>query len=160
MMKISIIAVGKIKEKYFSDAINEYSKRLGAYCKFSINEINEYKCPDNPSQADIRATVENEGSRILAAIPQGATVIPMCIEGKEKSSEQLAEFISNAAVNGISNICFIIGGSWGLDERVKAAGSLRLSISPMTLPHTLARVVLSEQIYRAFTIINRTKYHK
>ncbi len=160
MMKINIIAVGKVKEKYFSDACNEYSKRLGAFCKFSITEINEYKCPDNPSPADIRATVENEGNRILAAIPSGATVIPMCIEGKGKSSEELAKFIDDTGVRGVSNICFIIGGSWGLDERVKAAGSIRLSISPMTFPHTLARVMLCEQIYRAFTIINGSKYHK
>ncbi len=160
MMKISIIAVGKIKERYFSDACNEYAKRLGAFCRFSVTEISEYKCPDNPSQADIKVTIENEGSRILAAIPNGAAVIPMCIEGKEKSSEELADFISDAAVKGISNICFIIGGSWGLDERVKLAGMQRLSISPMTFPHTLARVMLHEQIYRAFTIINKTKYHK
>ncbi len=160
MMKISIIAVGKVKEKYFSEACSEYSKRLGAFCKFSITEINEYKCSDNPSEAEIKATVENEGNRILSAIPSGATVIPMCIEGTEKSSVQLARLISDAGVSGVSSICFIIGGSWGLDERVKAKGALRLSISPMTLPHTLARVVLCEQIYRAFTIINGTKYHK
>ena len=160
MMKISIIAVGKVKEKYFTEACNEYAKRLGAFCKFSITEINEYKCPDNPSPADIEATIEAEGQRILAAIPNGATVVPMCIEGKQKSSDELAEFISNAAVRGVSSICFIIGGSWGLDERVKSAGSLRLSISPMTFPHTLARVMLTEQIYRAFTIITGSKYHK
>ncbi len=160
MMKINIIAVGKIKEKYFADACNEYSKRLGAFCKFSISEINEYKSPDNPSPADIKATVENEGNRILAAIPNGAMIIPLCIEGKMQSSEQLAEIISNAAVKGTSNICFVIGGSWGLDERVKSIGAFKLSMSPMTFPHTLARVMLSEQIYRAFTIIGGTKYHK
>ncbi len=160
MMKVNIIAVGKVKEKYFADACAEYSKRLGAFCKFTITEINEYKCPDNPSPAEIRTTVENEGNRIISAIPNGATVIPMCIEGTEKSSVQLAKVISDAGVNGVSSICFIIGGSWGLDERVKSLGTLQLSISPMTFPHTLARVMLTEQIYRAFTIINGTKYHK
>lgn len=160
MMKINIVAVGKVKEKYYSEACNEYMKRLGAFCKISITEVSEYKCPDNPSPADIKTTVENEGNRILAAIPSGATVIPLCIEGSQRSSEQLANIISDAAIRGISSICFVIGGSWGLDDRVKAVGALRLSISPMTFPHTLARVMLTEQIYRAFTIINGAKYHK
>lgn len=160
MIRITIIVVGKIKEKYLTDACNEYMKRLNAFSSPSIIEIPEYRCPDNPSDADIANVIKNEGDRILSAIPSHAAVIPMCIEGKMLSSTQLAEEINSLSVNGFSNICFIIGGSFGLDERVKSQGKIRLSMSPMTFPHMLARVMLLEQIYRSFSILKGTKYHK
>lgn len=160
MMKIQLIVVGKLKEKYFTDACNEYIKRLGAFCNISVTEVAEHKCPDSPSDADIAITLKNEGKRILDAIPDNAEVIALCIEGKQFSSEKLADRINLAAVQGKSCICFVIGGSWGLDEAVKARASLKLSMSEMTFPHMLARVMLLEQVYRAFSIIKGNKYHK
>lgn len=160
MLKVKIIAVGKIKEKFYTDACNEYIKRLGAFCTVSVDEIGEYKCADNPSPAEIMTVIKKEGERILAAIPDGAYVIPMCIEGKELSSTQLAEKLEKVSIEGTSTICFIIGGSFGLDDAVKSRGNLRLSMSPMTFPHMLARVMLLEQIYRALSITKGTKYHK
>lgn len=160
MMKIQLIVVGKLKEKYFTDACNEYIKRLGAFCNISVTEVAEHKCPDSPSDADIAITLKNEGKRILDAIPDNAEVIALCIEGKQFSSEKLADRINLAAVKGKSCICFVIGGSWGLDEAVKARASLKLSMSEMTFPHMLARVMLLEQVYRAFSIIKGNKYHK
>ena len=160
MMKIQLIVVGKLKEKYFTDACNEYIKRLGAFCNIGVTEVAEHKCPDSPSDADIAITLKNEGKRILDAIPDNAEVIALCIEGKQFSSEKLADRINLAAVQGKSCICFVIGGSWGLDEAVKARASLKLSMSEMTFPHMLARVMLLEQVYRAFSIIKGNKYHK
>ncbi len=160
MMKIQLIVVGKLKEKYFTDACNEYIKRLGTMCSLTITEIAEHKCPDSPSNADIALTLKNEGQRILSAIPDGSDVIALCIEGKQFSSEKLAEHIERAAVSGTSCISFIIGGSWGLDDSVKRRASLRMSMSEMTFPHMLARVMLLEQIYRAFSINKGSKYHK
>lgn len=160
MMKIQLIVVGKLKEKYFTDACNEYIKRLGAFCNISVTEVAEHKCPDSPSDADIAITLKNEGKRILDAIPDNAEVIALCIEGKQFSSEKLADRIDLAAVQGKSCICFVIGGSWGLDEAVKARASLKFSMSEMTFPHMLARVMLLEQVYRAFSIIKGNKYHK
>lgn len=160
MMKIQLIVVGKLKEKYFTDACNEYIKRLGAFCNISVTEVAEHKCPDSPSDADIAITLKNEGKRILDAIPDNAEVIALCIEGKQFSSEKLADRINLAAVQGKSCICFVIGGSWGLDEAIKARASLKLSMSEMTFPHMLARVMLLEQVYRAFSIIKGNKYHK
>lgn len=160
MMKIQLIVVGKLKEKYFTDACNEYIKRLGAFCNISVTEVAEHKCPDSPSDADIAITLKNEGKRILDAIPDNAEVIALCIEGKQFSSEKLADRINLAAVQGKSCICFVIGGSWGLGEAVKSRASLKLSMSEMTFPHMLARVMLLEQVYRAFSIIKGNKYHK
>lgn len=160
MLKINIIAVGKIKEKYLTDACNEYIKRLGAFCNINITEIAEHKCAQNPSDADIDAVLKNEGKRILAAIPQSAEVIAMCIEGEMLSSDKLAAKIQKSATSGTSCFCFVIGGSWGLDESVKQRADYLLSMSPMTFPHMLARVMLLEQIYRAFSINKGTKYHK
>ncbi len=160
MIKINIIAVGKLKEKYFTDACNEYIKRLGSFCNISIQEIEEQKCPNNPSDSDIANVLKAEGKRILAAVPDSATAIALCIEGKQLTSEQLATKLDSLATSGTSNVCFIIGGSWGLDEAVKQRANLRLSMSGMTFPHMLARVMLLEQIYRAFSINKGTKYHK
>lgn len=160
MLKIKIIAVGKIKEKFYTDACNEYIKRLGAFCSVSVTEIQEYKCADNPSESEILTVIKKEGEKILAAIPDGAYVMPMCIEGKELSSTKLADKIEQVSVDGSSTICFVIGGSFGLDDSVKKRGNFNLSMSPMTFPHMLARVMLLEQIYRALSINKGTKYHK
>ena len=161
MLKVNIIAVGKLKEKYFTDACNEYIKRLGAFCSISVTEIAEHKCPHEPSQADIAATVNDESKRILAAVGATDTVVALCIEGKEYSSEQLAKLIDDFKMRSSSGrVCFIIGGSWGLSDEVKRRADVRLSMSPMTFPHMLARVMLLEQIYRAFGISAGSKYHK
>ena len=159
-MKITIIAVGKIKEKYFTGAIGEYSKRLGRYCKLTITELADEKTPDGAGAALERQIKEKEGERILKAISDGAYVIALAIEGKSLSSEQLASRIEQLAVQGESHLIFIIGGSLGLDERVLARADEFLSFSAMTFPHQLMRVILLEQIYRSFRIINNAPYHK
>jgi len=160
MMTVRLICIGKLKEKYLSDACKEYQKRLGAFCKLELLELSEYKLQNDPSESEITVCIRREGEEILAKIPRDALVIPMCIEGKQLSSEELSEELSSAGVRGISQVCFIIGGSYGLSDAVKAAGKLRLSMSKMTFPHQLARVMLFEQIYRAFSIASGGKYHK
>ncbi|MBC8569382.1 23S rRNA (pseudouridine(1915)-N(3))-methyltransferase RlmH [Zongyangia hominis] len=160
MVGVHLICVGKLKEKYLSDAVAEYAKRLSAFCKLQIVELPECRVGDRPSAAQIEKVMETEGNAILQKVPQGAFVIPMCIEGKLLSSPKLAQTLESAAVGGKSQIAFIIGGSFGLSEQVKARGDLRLSMSPMTFPHQLARVMVLEQIYRAFSIQNHTQYHK
>ena len=160
MLNVMIICVGKLKEKFWTDACNEYAKRLKGFCSFSIIEVDEEKLPDTPSPAQIQNTLEKEGQRIISKIPKNAKVISMCIEGKQKSSEKFAREISDLALNGASTFAFIIGGSWGLSDNVKKLSAIRLSMSEMTFPHQLARVMLCEQIYRAFQIISNGKYHK
>lgn len=160
MIKVNIIAVGKLKEKYLSDACNEYTKRLGAFTKVSITEINEERCADNPSPAEINNVIAKEGQRIIAKIPKGSYVIPMCIEGTQMSSPEFSKHIENVGVKGYGEITFVIGGSFGLSDEVKNMGNTKLSFGKLTLPHQLMRVVLLEQIYRAFTITAGTKYHK
>lgn len=160
MMKVTIIAVGKLKEAYLRDACAEYTKRLSAYAKVNVIEINEYRCSDNPSPAEIATVLEQEGKAIAARIPKGSYVIPLCIEGKQLSSEEFSQKLESVALTGTSELTFIIGGSFGIDEAVKQLGGLRLSFGKITLPHQLMRVVLLEQIYRAFSIANHSKYHK
>lgn len=161
MLKINIICIGKIKEKYFSDAIAEYGKRLGAFCKFSVIELAEERVRSNtPNSSQIAEVLSAEGKRILQKVAASDYVIAMCIEGKLMSSEELAETVSNVSVSGKSTVDFIIGGSYGLSGEVKARADLRLSMSRMTFPHQMARMILSEQIYRAFEIVNNGKYHK
>ena len=160
MLNVMIICVGKLKEKFWTDACNEYAKRLKGFCSFSIIEVDEEKLPDTPSPAQIQNTLEKEGQRIIAKIPKNAKIISMCIEGKQKSSEKFAKEISDLALNGASTLAFIIGGSWGLSQNVKNLSVMRLSMSEMTFPHQLARVMLCEQIYRAFQITSNGKYHK
>ncbi len=160
MRNITLLCVGKLKEAYWRDACAEYEKRLGAFCKFRLIEVAEERLPDNPSAAQIAATIEAEGKRLLEQIPKDSAVIPLCIEGKELDSPALAARMQKMGVEGTSHITFIIGGSWGLSEAVKAKSSLRLSMSPMTFPHQLARVMLLEQVYRAFQIVSGGKYHK
>lgn len=160
MLNITLLCVGKLKEAYWREACAEYEKRLGAFCRFRLVEVSEERLPDNPSNAQIAAAIEAEGRRLLEQIPRDSAVMPLCIEGKELDSPALANRIEKIAVEGTSHIVFIIGGSWGLSEKVKSKATLRLSMSPMTFPHQLARVMVMEQIYRAFQISSGGKYHK
>lgn len=160
MLKVDLITIGKLKEDYLRKACEEYQKRLSAFCKLTILELPESRLPQEPSQAQIDACIEAERQSILSKIPAQSYVITMCIEGKLLSSVQLASQIEQAAVGGSSHLSIIIGGSWGLSEEVKKISSLRLSMSPMTFPHQLARVMVLEQLYRAFSINNHSKYHK
>lgn len=160
MLSVNIICVGKLKEQYWHDACAEYSKRLGAFCRFEIIEVDETRLPKSYSDADIRRVIDTEGDRILEKCQPGSFTAAMCIEGKELSSVQLAARLEDIALSGKSRVNFIIGGSYGLSDAVKSRADLRLSMSPMTFPHQLARVMLCEQIYRAFSINADTKYHK
>ena len=161
MVRINIICIGKIKEKYFTDAINEYAKRLSAFCKFSIIELSEEKIRNNnPNQSHIDEVIEAEGKRIMQKISQSDYAVAMCIEGKMLSSEELSKTLDNISLSGKSTVDFIIGGSYGLSNDVKNRADLKLSMSKMTFPHTMARMILSEQIYRAFEISTNGKYHK
>ena len=160
MQKVIILCVGKLKEEYWRLACAEYAKRMSRFADFSIVEIDEERLPDSPSPAQIKKTLEKEGERLLAKVPSGFEIVSMCIEGKQIDSESLAKKIQETAINGSGNIAFIIGGSWGLSDEVKNASSFRLSMSKMTFPHQMARVMLCEQIYRAFQINNGGKYHK
>lgn len=160
MLSVTIIAVGKIKEKFYISAMEEYQKRLGAYCRFDVVELKDEKTPTNPSDREKELVLRCEGERIKEKIPKNAKVIALCVEGKEKSSEEFAKMLEESAVAGVSHIVFIIGGSMGLSEDVKKMADLRLSFSKMTFPHMLMRVILAEQIYRGFTIIEGKTYHK
>ena len=160
MLSITLVCVGKMRETYYISAFAEYAKRLGAYCRFDLVELPEQRLPERPSQKEIHAALEKEAQAIRARIPKGAAVIAMCVEGKLLSSEALARQLAGYAAGGTSKVCFLVGGSFGLDEGLKREASLRLSMSPMTFPHHLARVMLAEQIYRACTINAGTQYHK
>ena len=159
-MKISVLAVGKIKEKYFTAAIAEYSKRLGRYCKLEIIEVQDEKTPDKAPEAINTQIREKEGERLLSNIREDSYVIALAIQGKELSSEQLADKISGLALNGKSHIVFVIGGSLGLSDAVLKRADYQLSFSPMTFPHQLMRIILLEQVYRAFKINAGEPYHK
>ena len=160
MLNITIIAIGKLKEQYLRDASAEYQKRLSASCKLNIIELNPEKLSDNPSAKEIENALNNEAKKIIEKIPKGAKVYSMCIEGKQRTSEELSAEIDSLAVEGASNIVFIIGGSFGLSDEVKKLSAFRLSMSKMTFPHQIARIMLLEQIYRAMQISMGTKYHK
>lgn len=160
MLSVRLICVGKLKEKYLILAVDEYKKRLGAFCRFEIIELNEERLSDSPTPGELNSALEREAEKIIQNVPKDACLIALCVEGKELDSPELAKFISEKAVSGKSRLCFVIGGSFGLSERVKKLSELRLSMSRMTFPHHLARVMLAEQIYRAFTIIDGRKYHK
>ena len=159
MINVTVIAVGRLKENYLREGCGEYIKRLGAYAKVSVIEINEERCSDNPSTGEIQSVIKKEGERILKKIPKGAVVIPLCLAGAEYDSRDFSAVIEKISLN-CSHICFVIGGSYGLDDGVKSLGKIKLSFGKMTLPHQLARMVLLEQIYRAFSISNNSKYHK
>lgn len=160
VLNLTVISVGTIKEKYLSDALAEYVKRLGAYAHVTMCQLKDERLPDNPSPAEIRGAVEREGKRILDALPKRAYVVALCIEGKQVSSEDFARRIEAAMGEGYSEIVFLIGGSDGLSDEVKRAAHWRLSFSPMTFPHQLMRVILCEQLYRAMNLLNGGKYHK
>ena len=160
MLNIKIICVGKLKERFYTDAAAEYSKRLGGYCKLEIEEISEENKTGSRSEPEITAALSKEAAAIKSRIPKGAFVVSMCIEGKKYDSEGFSKLINDVAVGGQSRICFIIGGSDGLGEDVKQASDIRLSMSDMTFPHHLARIMLLEQIYRSFKIAEGGKYHK
>ena len=159
-MKISIVCVGRLKEKYWTAAVDEYSKRLGKYIKLDITELPEEKAPESMSVAQERQVKEKEGERILKAIKDDAFVVTLEIEGKQLTSVELAGFISEKMTRGVSHIAFVIGGSLGLSDEVIKKSDYHLSFSKMTFPHQLMRVVLLEQIYRACRINAGEPYHK
>ncbi|MFD1362849.1 23S rRNA (pseudouridine(1915)-N(3))-methyltransferase RlmH [Lentibacillus salinarum] len=159
-MKISIIAVGKLKEKYFKQGIDEYLKRLGPYAKVQIVEVADERAPENMSDADMQAVKRKEGERILSHISQDTYVITLEIDGKMLSSEQFAARLDELAIHGKSKIAFVIGGSVGISEAVQKRSDLALSFSKLTFPHQMMRMILLEQVYRAFRIMRGEPYHK
>ncbi|HHU71884.1 MAG TPA: 23S rRNA (pseudouridine(1915)-N(3))-methyltransferase RlmH [Clostridiales bacterium] len=159
-MKITLICVGKLKEKYLSSGVAEYVKRLSRYCKLEIVELQDEKTPDNASLAEEVQIKNKEGERILKAIKGEAYCIALAIEGDMLTSVKLAEKINNLGISGLSHITFIIGGSLGLSDEVLRRANYQLSFSPMTFPHQLMRMILLEQIYRSYRIINNQPYHK
>lgn len=159
-MKITVICVGKIKEKFYREALSEYEKRLSRYCKTEIIEVPDEKTPDGASDALEEQIKEKEGQRILEKIREDSFVCTLEIEGKQMSSEKLAAWMEKLTVGGTSHITFIIGGSLGLSDSVKKRSNQALSFSQMTFPHQLMRVILLEQIYRGFRIIHGEPYHK
>lgn len=160
MLNIKLICVGRLREKFYIDAFNEYARRLSAYCRFECVELNETKLGDKPSDKEIENALVRESADIEKAIPRDAYVIAMCVGAKQLKSEELAQKINSLALNGRGKICFIIGGSFGMAESVKKRADMRLGMSEMTFPHHLARVMLTEQIYRSFKIIEGSRYHK
>ena len=160
MFNITLITVGKLKEKFYLSACSEYEKRLMAYCSFQLIELPEVRLPDNPSPASICAGLDKEAELILTKIPKGAWFCIFTPEGKMLSSEQLAEKISGIKVAGKSSACFLIGSSFGISDKIKRMADFKLSMSPMTFPHHLARVMVLEQLYRAEAIQAGSKYHK
>lgn len=159
-MKITLVTVGKIKEKFFADAIAEYTKRLSRYCKLDIVQLADEKTPDNAGEVIERQIKEKEGERILASIKDGTYVIALAIEGEMLDSVKLSEKIDSLGIGGISQIAFVIGGSLGLSDAVLKRADYKLSFSRMTFPHQLMRVILLEQIYRSYRIIYGEPYHK
>ena len=160
MVDITIICVGKLKERFYQDAAAEYAKRLSAYCKLNVVEMEEQRLPKNPTQGEIRSALEKEGDDIRRRIQPNSSVVALAIEGKPRSSGELAEMISAWARGASKRLVFVIGGSYGLHPSVKSEAWTTLSMSPMTFPHHLARVMLLEQLYRAFKIQEGSDYHK
>ena len=159
MLSVKFITVGNLKENYLREAVAEYSKRLGGLCKFEIIQLKEAYLPENPSQTEIDAALESEGEKILAKMPPRSYKIAMCVEGTQMSSEKFAKKIEQISTTA-NEIFFIIGSSHGISDNVKRACDFRMSISELTFPHQLMRVVLLEAVYRALNIIKGTKYHK
>ena len=160
MLSVHLICVGKLKEKFYREAVEEYTKRLKGYCKLNLVEIPEVKLPQEPSLGEIQAALDKEGEAIRAKIPAGSSIVAMCVEGKTRSSEELAQMVNTWSMNSAKHLVFVIGGSYGLHPSIKAEAWERLSMSPMTFPHHLARVMVLEQIYRAFKINEGSSYHK
>ncbi|GAA0864988.1 Ribosomal RNA large subunit methyltransferase H [uncultured Clostridium sp.] len=159
-MNITVISVGKLKEKYLKLGIEEFSKRLSKYCKLDMIELDDEKCPENLSDKDMEIVKNKEGNKILSKIKNNSYVIALAIDGKNLSSEELASTISNLAVRGNSHITFVIGGSLGLSTEVLKRADYKLSFSKMTFPHQLMKLILLEQVYRSFRINNNEPYHK
>ena len=160
MQRVTVLCVGKLKEKFYIDAAAEYVKRLQRHCKLELIELPEQRLPDDPSPAEIQKALRAEGDAIREKLPKGGAVIALCIEGKPCSSEELSRRMAEFGVQGKTQLTFLIGGSVGLDEDLKRRADWRLSMSPMTFPHHMARIMLLEQIYRAYQIADGTKYHK
>ncbi len=159
MMTVTVLCVGKLKEAYWREAVEEYSKRLSSFCKIQIIEVEESRIPDNPSDAQIAQAIREEGKRLEEKIPPRSYLVSLCIEGKELTSPDLAARLGEISAQS-SQLTFVIGGSYGLWEEIKERSQLKLSMSRMTFPHQMARVLLLEQIYRAFSILGNRKYHK
>ena len=160
MFDITLITVGKLKEKFYLSAATEYAKRLGGYCRFSLIELPETRLPENPSPAEIAAGLEKEAEQILAKIPKGSWFCVFTPEGKTLSSEEFAEKMRTVKLSGRSSACFLIGSSFGISQKVKDKADFKLSMGKMTFPHHLARIMVLEQIYRAEAIQAGSKYHK
>ena len=160
MQKVTVLCVGKLKEKFYIDAAAEYVKRLSRFCKLELVELPEERLPEDPSPAQIEAALLKEAAAIRAKLPAGAALIALCVEGELRSSEALARQMDAWASQGVGQLVFLIGGSYGLDEGLKGEAWQRLSMSPMTFPHHLARVMLLEQLYRGFQINSGSRYHK
>lgn len=159
-MRITVLCVGKVKEKFYREAIDEFAKRLNRYCKLEIVEVPDEKTEEQASDNEIRLVKEKEGERLLKNIKEDAYVITLCIDGKQLDSEELSEKIEKLGVSGVSHIYFVIGGSLGLADAVIKRADYKLSFSKMTFPHQLMRVILLEQIYRSYRIMNHEPYHK
>ncbi len=160
MQRVTVLCVGKLKEKFYIDAAAEYVKRLQRHCKLELIELPEQRLPDAPSPAEIQKALRTEGDAIRERLPKGGAVIALCIEGRPCSSQELSRRMAEFGVQGKTQLTFLIGGSVGLDEDLKRQADWRLSMSPMTFPHHMARIMLLEQIYRAYQIAGGTKYHK
>ena len=160
MQRVSLICVGKLKEKFYIDASSEYMKRLQRHCKFELIELPEVRLGDNPSRGEIDKALATEAAAIREKIGSGAAVVAMCVEGKLQSSEELAATFRTWELSSAKHLVFVIGGSFGMAESLKKQASVRLSMSPMTFPHHLARVMVLEQVYRGLSILSGSKYHK
>ena len=160
MLSVKFICVGKMKERFYLDAFAEYRKRLSGYCNLELTEIGEQRLPEKPSQAEVQAALEREAGEILKAIPTDAYVAALCVEGKQFPSEFMAELVEGRENSGKPKLCFVVGGSFGLANSVKNRADLRLSMSKMTFPHHLARIMLAEQLYRGYKIREGSRYHK
>lgn len=160
MLNLSLICAGRLREKHYIAAFAEYEKRLRPYCKFELTELPEERLPQNPAPAEVTAALAKEAADIKKHIPAGAYTVALCIEGSQLSSEDFSALLQRCANTGKSRVCFLMGSSFGLDEGLKRRSDLLLSLSKMTFPHHLARVMLAEQIYRGIMITEGAKYHK
>ena len=160
MVTIQLICVGKLKETFYLQAVQEYIKRLGPYCRLTVDELPETRLSSSPSEAEIAAALKKEADQIRKLLPRGGAVVAACIEGRTMSSPDFSSLLERYETSGTSHISFLVGGSFGLDADLKAEADFRLSMSPMTFPHHLARVMLLEQLYRSFQIRSGGRYHK
>jgi 23S rRNA (pseudouridine1915-N3)-methyltransferase len=160
LLSVTVLAVGRLKDKFYDDAASEYLKRLSAYAKVQVQEVRAAELPEDPAPAQIEEALKKEGEALLKKLPAGAYPVALCIEGRQYTSEEFSRLLADAAVGGASHIAFFIGGSYGLSQEVKNRCKVKLSMSAMTFPHRLARVMLLEQLYRGFMIAEGGRYHK